>query len=123
LPRRLLVSRTQLDKLEERGYLDPDLRGNRADDGDAIETFLRTSEKVLERMATSDKTTRFQFLSNAHVAFSRRVPGLTACDGASRWPWPDGPGHYSRPNRVLHGCSHQSPLYYPDWDRRRARGY
>jgi hypothetical protein len=36
-PRRLLVSRTQLDKLEERGYLDPDLRGNRADEVDAIE--------------------------------------------------------------------------------------
>ncbi|MGB5182697.1 MAG: hypothetical protein WBO12_10985, partial [Xanthobacteraceae bacterium] len=27
LPRRLLVSRTQLDAPEERGYLDPDLRG------------------------------------------------------------------------------------------------
>jgi hypothetical protein len=37
LPRRLLVSRTQLDKLEERGYLDPDLRGNQADEADAIE--------------------------------------------------------------------------------------
>jgi hypothetical protein len=36
-PRRLLVSRTQLDKLEERGYLDPDLRGNQADEADAIE--------------------------------------------------------------------------------------
>jgi hypothetical protein len=32
VPRRLLVSSTQLDKLEERGYLDPDLHGNRADD-------------------------------------------------------------------------------------------
>jgi len=31
-PWRLLVSRTQLYTLEERGYLDPDLRGNRADD-------------------------------------------------------------------------------------------
>ena len=40
LPRRLLVSRTQLDKLEERGYLDPDRRGDRADEAEAIETFL-----------------------------------------------------------------------------------
>jgi hypothetical protein len=40
LPRRLLVSRTQLDKLEERGYLDPDLRGNRVDECEAIEAFL-----------------------------------------------------------------------------------
>jgi hypothetical protein len=39
-PRRLLVSRTQLDKLEERGYLDPDRRGDRADEAEAIETFL-----------------------------------------------------------------------------------
>jgi hypothetical protein len=37
VPRRLLVSRTQLDKLEERGYLDPDLRGNQANEADAIE--------------------------------------------------------------------------------------
>jgi hypothetical protein len=36
-PRRLLISRTQLDKLEARGYLDPDLRGNRVDEADAIE--------------------------------------------------------------------------------------
>jgi hypothetical protein len=40
VPRRLLVSRTQLDKLEERGYLDPDRRGERADECDAIEMFL-----------------------------------------------------------------------------------
>jgi hypothetical protein len=43
LPRRLLVSRTQLDKLEERGYLDPDLRGNRVDEVDAIEALLSDS--------------------------------------------------------------------------------
>jgi hypothetical protein len=39
-PQRLLVSRTQLDKLEERGDLDPDRRGDRADEAEAIETFL-----------------------------------------------------------------------------------
>jgi hypothetical protein len=31
-PRQLLVSRSQLDALEARGYLDPDLRGNPADE-------------------------------------------------------------------------------------------
>jgi hypothetical protein len=39
-PRRLLVSRTQLDAPEERGYLDADRRGDRADEAEAIETFL-----------------------------------------------------------------------------------
>jgi hypothetical protein len=39
-PRWLLVSRTQLDAPEERGYLDPDRRGDRADEAEAIETFL-----------------------------------------------------------------------------------
>ena len=39
-PQRLLVSRIQLDKLEERGDLDPDRRGDRADEAEAIETFL-----------------------------------------------------------------------------------
>jgi hypothetical protein len=48
LPARLLVSRTQLDKLEARGYLDPDLRGNRVDEANAIEAaywFLTVSEQ------------------------------------------------------------------------------
>jgi hypothetical protein len=40
LPRRLLASRSQRDKLEERCYLDPDRRGDRADEAEAIETFL-----------------------------------------------------------------------------------
>ena len=39
-PQRLLVSRIQLDKLEECGDLDPDRRGDRADEAEAIETFL-----------------------------------------------------------------------------------
>ncbi|MGB9389006.1 MAG: hypothetical protein WCB70_03280 [Xanthobacteraceae bacterium] len=43
MSRRLLVSRTQLDKLEERGYLDPERRGDRADECDAIELFLADS--------------------------------------------------------------------------------
>jgi hypothetical protein len=43
LPRRLLVSRTQLDKLEVPGYLDPDLRGNCVDEVDAIEAFQTLS--------------------------------------------------------------------------------
>jgi hypothetical protein len=42
-PRRLLVSRTQLDAPEVRGYLNPDLRGNRADEADAIEAWLSDS--------------------------------------------------------------------------------
>jgi hypothetical protein len=33
----------QLDALEKRGYLDPDRRGNRADECDAIEMFLGDS--------------------------------------------------------------------------------
>ena len=39
--RPILVAKDQLDQLEERGYLDPDLRGERADEAEAIETFLR----------------------------------------------------------------------------------
>ena len=34
------VTAAQLDALEEKGYLDPDLRGERADECDAIEMFL-----------------------------------------------------------------------------------
>jgi hypothetical protein len=40
VPRRLLVSRSQLDALEARGYLEPDPRGERTDECDAIESFL-----------------------------------------------------------------------------------
>jgi hypothetical protein len=36
----MFVSDTQLRGLEERGYLDPDLRGERTDECDAIESFL-----------------------------------------------------------------------------------
>jgi hypothetical protein len=50
-PRRLLVSRTQLDKLEERGCLDPDRRGDRADEAEAIETFLM--DALTKRCAAS----------------------------------------------------------------------
>jgi hypothetical protein len=41
--RPIVVTKAQLDELEERGYLDPDLRGNRIDECDAIETFLMES--------------------------------------------------------------------------------
>ena len=41
VPRRLLVSRTQLDKLEERGYLDPDLKL-------AADDILLTSSEPME---------------------------------------------------------------------------
>jgi hypothetical protein len=34
------VTKDHLDQLEVRGYLDPDLRGERADECDAIEAFL-----------------------------------------------------------------------------------
>jgi hypothetical protein len=34
---------TQLDAPEVRGYLNPDLRGNRADEADAIEAWLSDS--------------------------------------------------------------------------------
>ena len=37
------LSRNQLDALEERGYLDPFDRGNRADECEAIERFLADS--------------------------------------------------------------------------------
>jgi hypothetical protein len=38
--RPILVTKDQLDQLEVRGYLDPDRRGERADECDAIEWFL-----------------------------------------------------------------------------------
>jgi hypothetical protein len=38
--RPITVTKDQLDQLEERGYLDPDRRGERADETEAIETFL-----------------------------------------------------------------------------------
>jgi hypothetical protein len=41
--RPILVTKDQLDQLEVRGYLDPDLRGERADECEAIETFLAVS--------------------------------------------------------------------------------
>jgi hypothetical protein len=31
-----MVTKDQLDQLEDRGYLDPDLRGNRADETEAL---------------------------------------------------------------------------------------
>ena len=34
------ITDAQLDALQERGYLDPDRRGDRADESEAIETFL-----------------------------------------------------------------------------------
>ncbi|MFZ0238557.1 MAG: hypothetical protein WAL37_14545 [Xanthobacteraceae bacterium] len=34
------ITDAQLDALEERGYLDPDRRGDRADESEAIEMFL-----------------------------------------------------------------------------------
>jgi hypothetical protein len=37
------VRKRQLDQLEVRGYLDPDLRGNRVDEVDAIEAFQTLS--------------------------------------------------------------------------------
>ena len=38
--RPILVTKDQLDQLEVRRYLDPDRRGERADECDAIELFL-----------------------------------------------------------------------------------
>ena len=38
--RPILVTKSQLDQLEQRGYLDPGRRGDRADECDAIEIFL-----------------------------------------------------------------------------------
>jgi hypothetical protein len=37
------MTHAQLDALEVRGYLDPDRRGDRADERDAIEMFLADS--------------------------------------------------------------------------------
>jgi hypothetical protein len=39
----ITLTDTQLDALEVRGYLDPDRRGDRADECDAIEMFLGDS--------------------------------------------------------------------------------
>jgi hypothetical protein len=41
--RPILVTKNQLDQLEGRGYLDPNDRGDRADECEAIETFLMDS--------------------------------------------------------------------------------
>ena len=41
--RPIVVTKAQLDQLEERGYLDPDRRGERIDECDAIEMFLTDS--------------------------------------------------------------------------------
>ena len=41
--RPILVTKNQLDQLEGRGYLDPNNRGDRADECEAIETFLMDS--------------------------------------------------------------------------------
>jgi hypothetical protein len=38
--RLIIVTNVQLDQLEQRGYLDPGLRGNRVDECEAIEAFL-----------------------------------------------------------------------------------
>jgi hypothetical protein len=38
--RSITLTDTQLDALEVRGYLDPDRRGDRAEECDAIEVFL-----------------------------------------------------------------------------------
>ena len=38
--RPILVTKNQLDQLEVRGYLDPGLRGTRADECEAIASFL-----------------------------------------------------------------------------------
>jgi hypothetical protein len=37
------VTKAQLDQLERRGYLDPDRRGDRADETEAVEAFLADS--------------------------------------------------------------------------------
>jgi hypothetical protein len=41
--RPILVTKGQLDQLEVRGYLDPNKRGDRADECEAIETFFMDS--------------------------------------------------------------------------------
>ena len=41
--RTITVTKGQLDQLEERGCLDPDDRGDHADECEAIETFLMDS--------------------------------------------------------------------------------
>ena len=39
--RPIIVTKDQLNQLEVRGYLDPDRRGERIDECDAIEMFLK----------------------------------------------------------------------------------
>jgi hypothetical protein len=41
--RPIKITKDQLDQLEVRGYLDPDRRGDRLDERDAIELFLADS--------------------------------------------------------------------------------
>jgi hypothetical protein len=41
--RPISMTKSQLDELEVRGYLDPNNRGDRADECEAIETFLMDS--------------------------------------------------------------------------------
>jgi hypothetical protein len=42
----ILVTEHQLDQLEVRGYLDPNRRGERLDECDAIEAYLAASLRV-----------------------------------------------------------------------------
>jgi hypothetical protein len=51
-PRQLLVSRSQLDALEARGYLDPDLRGNPADEVEAVQQSNVAHRAVTEIEST-----------------------------------------------------------------------
>ncbi len=44
--RPILVTEHQLDQLEVRGYLDPNRRGERLDECDAIEAYLAASLRV-----------------------------------------------------------------------------
>jgi hypothetical protein len=53
----VLLTSAQIDALEEKGYLDPDQRGERADEAEAVETFL-TDFLVCRRPATCRRRKR-----------------------------------------------------------------
>jgi hypothetical protein len=64
--RPILVTKSQLDQLGQRGYLDPGRRGHRADECDAVEIFLADALPKSTRQKIGLHRRQF------HHAFARR---------------------------------------------------
>lgn len=73
-----IVTKAQLDQLEERGYLNPGDRGTRVDEGEAIASFLTDS------LAKNSLPSKASF---SHGQRQQR-PGLTIVCSSARHPLP-----------------------------------